>query len=61
VTHIDHLQVLRIARQFSVPAYDAHFLAAAEGLGEKLITEDRKLRAAAPALTRSLAEALTGS
>jgi predicted nucleic acid-binding protein len=41
-----------------VSAYDARFLAVADTLGTKLVTEDAKLRAAAPDLTRSLAQAL---
>jgi predicted nucleic acid-binding protein len=39
--------------------YDAHFLAVAAARGTRLITEDAKLRAAAPKLTRSLDEALS--
>jgi predicted nucleic acid-binding protein len=38
--------------------YDAHFLAVADACGKRLITEDAKLRAAAPALTQSLDHAL---
>jgi predicted nucleic acid-binding protein len=41
-----------------VSVYDARFLATAQSLGGKLVTEDAKLRAAAPALTQSLGEAL---
>jgi predicted nucleic acid-binding protein len=41
-----------------VSAYDVRFIAAAQILGTKLVTEDAKLRAAAPALTLSLAGAL---
>jgi predicted nucleic acid-binding protein len=41
-----------------VSAYDARFLCAAKLLGVPLVTEDVKLRKAAPRLTRSLAEAL---
>ena len=53
-----HSLALRVAQQYAVSAYDARFLAAAQSLGEKLVTEDAKLRAAAPALTQSLGEAL---
>jgi predicted nucleic acid-binding protein len=49
---------LRVAGQFAVSACDARFLAAAQSLGGRLVTEDAKLRAAAPALTQSLGEAL---
>jgi predicted nucleic acid-binding protein len=44
-----------------VTAYDARFLALAHRLGTRLVTEDAKLRSAAPALTLSLAEALAQS
>jgi predicted nucleic acid-binding protein len=60
LARIPHTQVLTTAARHRVTAYDAHFLALAEGLGLRLITEDSKLRAAAPVLTQSLAEALVG-
>jgi predicted nucleic acid-binding protein len=44
-----------------VTAYDARFLALAHRLGIRLVTQDAKLRSAAPALTQSLAEALARS
>jgi len=50
---------LRFARGYSVSAYDARFLAAAETLRARLVTEDTKLRAAAPALTQSIADAVS--
>jgi predicted nucleic acid-binding protein len=56
--NVPNLQALRCAERFAVSAYDARFLAAADTLGVKLVTEDAKLRAAAPALTRSMAQAL---
>ena len=49
---------LRAAARFGVSAYDARFLVAAEQLGVKLVTEDSRLRKAAPKLTLSLGEAL---
>lgn len=55
---VPNLQALRCADLFAVSAYDARFLAVAEALGVKLVTEDARLRAAAPALTRSIARAL---
>lgn len=55
---VPNLQALRRAERFAVSAYDARFLAVADTLGVKLVTEDAKLRAAAPALTRSIAQAL---
>jgi predicted nucleic acid-binding protein len=55
---IPHASVLAIATRHRVSAYDARFLSLADQLGSRLITEDARLRAAAPALTQSLAEAL---
>ncbi len=59
LVNVPHIAALRTAQQFVVSAYDARFLAAAENMGTKLVTEDAKLRIAAPALTQSLTEALT--
>jgi predicted nucleic acid-binding protein len=50
--------VLAIAARYRVSAYDGRFLALADQLGQRLVTEDRRLRAAAPELTQSLAETL---
>ena len=55
---IPHTSVLATAARHRISAYDARFLALAGELGSRLVTEDTKLRAAAPALTQSLAEAL---
>ena len=55
---IPHTSVLATAARHRISAYDARFLALAGELGTRLVTEDTKLRAAAPALTQSLAEAL---
>ena len=55
---VPHKAALELAIRHGVTAYDARFLALAQRLGLRLITEDNKLRAAAPALTQSLAEAL---
>ena len=55
---VTHEAALAAAIRFKVTAYDARFLALAQLVGARLITEDLKLRAAAPALTQSLAEAL---
>ncbi len=52
-------QRTRAAHRFGASAYDARFLAAAPKIRTRLVTEDGRLRAAAPALTRLLAEALT--
>ena len=58
---IPHASVLAIATRHRVSAYDARFLSLADQLGSRLITEDVRLRAAAPALTQSLAEALAAA
>lgn len=59
--NIPHVTALATARRFGVSAYDARFLAAAEQLRSRLVTEDTKLRSAAPQLTLSLAESLAAS
>ena len=53
-----HDIALVVAAEFNVSAYDARFLAVARQLGAPLITEDLRLRTAAPALTASLAQVL---
>lgn len=58
LARISHAETLTMATQCRVSAYDARFLVVAQRLGSRLITEDAKLRAAAPALTQSLGEAL---
>lgn len=58
---IPHASVLAIAARHRVSAYDARFLALADRLGSRLVTEDSRLRAAAPGLTQSLAQALAAS
>ena len=55
---LPHGRALRIADQFAVSAYDARFLGAAQTLKARLVTEDVRLRQAAPALTISLSDAL---
>src|SRR5213078_5390182 len=55
---VSHQAALEAALDYRVPAYDARFLALADQLGSRLVTEDTRLRTAAPALTQSLAEAL---
>ena len=52
LVHLPHLRALRVAEQFAVSAYDARFLGATQTLGAGLVTEDARLRAAAPAITR---------
>ena len=55
---VEHSQALTVAIAYGVSAYDARFLVAAQQLSSRLITEDKKLLAAAPELTQSLDEAL---
>lgn len=55
---VAHDEVLRTSETAGVTAYDARFLVAAQELGVRLVTEDARLRRAAPALTQSLAAAL---
>jgi predicted nucleic acid-binding protein len=58
LVNLPHARALAIAAEFSVSAYDARFLGAAQALGTRLVTEDAKLRAAAPQITCSIAQAL---
>ena len=55
---LPHGRALRIAEQFGVSAYDARFLGAAQSFKARLVTEDARLRKAAPALTISFSDAL---
>jgi predicted nucleic acid-binding protein len=58
MVNLPHASALAVAAEFGVSAYDARFLAVARQLGRKLVTEDTKLRDAAPALTQSIEQAL---
>ena len=55
---VSNQSALELALQYRVSVYDARFLAVADQLRLRLITEDIQLRTAAPALTQSLKEAL---
>jgi len=55
---VSHQAALDAALRYGTTAYDARFLALAQQLGQRLVTEDAKLRAAAPRLTQSLSQAL---
>ena len=55
---VTHDAALEMAIRYRITGYDGRFLALADQLGSRLVTEDAKLRAAAPALTQSLNEAL---
>lgn len=56
---VPHTTALRTAHKYLISAYDARFVATAQTLGTRLVAEDAKLQRAAPALTRSLRDALT--
>ena len=58
LVNLPHVTALRTAHRFAVSAYDARFLATAETFNAKLVTEDVRLRTAAPALTQSMADVL---
>jgi len=53
-----HQETLDMAGRHKVSAYDARYLVIARDLDSPLVTEDARLRAAAPKLTRSLAAAV---
>lgn len=53
----DHAVVLALAARIRISAYDSRFLVVARDLELRLVTEDAKLRHAAPTLTQSIAEA----
>jgi predicted nucleic acid-binding protein len=52
---------LEIAAKLVISAYDASYLATAEALGARLITEDRGLLRVAPEVTRSLGSFSAGA
>jgi predicted nucleic acid-binding protein len=52
------MQALEIAAEFGISACDARIIGLAKQLRVKLITDDARLRAAAPSLTRSLGDAI---
>lgn len=58
---VDHLDALVLAHRHRVTAYDARYLGVAVMLGLRLVTEDAKLRRAAPDLTQSIGEALAAA
>lgn len=58
VVTIAHREALNMALNRQISAYDARFLCAAQLLGTRLVTEDVKMRKAAPDFTFSLADAL---
>ena len=56
--NVPHARAFGLAADLAISAYDARFVVAAQMQGARLVTEDAKLRAAAPRLTQSLADAL---
>ena len=57
----NHADVLAMAAELRISGYDARYLVVARGLGLRLVTQDVKLRKAAPALTQSIVEALAAA
>lgn len=55
---VSHTATLEVAVRHRITAYDARFLLLAQNLGQKLVTEDKILRTAAPGLTQSIDEIL---
>jgi len=55
---LPHAQVLEVAADLAITAYDARFVATARSLNVKLVSEDAKLRQAAPAHVQTLADAI---
>jgi predicted nucleic acid-binding protein len=53
---VDHPAALTLAARHGVTAYDARYLAVAQVLHTRLVTENGKPRRAAPDLTCSLAK-----
>ena len=49
---------LAVAAEYAITGYDAQYVALAQSLNAPLITEDRKLRNAAPGIALSMREFL---
>ena len=58
LAQVAHSDALMVAAEFRITAYDARFLALARQTKLRLVTEDAKLRTAAPSLTQSIDQAL---
>jgi len=58
LARVSHSEAMTLATEHRITAYDARFLTLARQLELKLVTEDARLRAAAPDLTQSLADAV---
>ena len=61
LAQVAHSDALTVAAEFRITAYDARFLALARETGLRLVTEDTKLRTAAPSLTQSIDQALAAA
>jgi predicted nucleic acid-binding protein len=59
--HVSNAAALELALRHNITAYDARFLAVARQFRRKLVTDDAKLRAAAPGLTQSIDDALSAA
>jgi len=57
---LPHAPVLALANRLRISAYDAFYLGVSIELGVPLVTEDRRLREAAPDRCLSLAQAAAG-
>lgn len=55
---VDMQRALALAAHHGITGYDAQYVALAQDLGAPLVTEDRKLRQAAPLVARSLRDFL---
>lgn len=58
---VSHVTALTVARELSISAYDARFVAVAQQLDRTLVTEDVRLRRAVPNSTVSIAMAAAES
>jgi predicted nucleic acid-binding protein len=57
---LPHAQVLALANRLRISAYDALYLGVSIELGVPLVTEDRRLREAAPDRSLSLTQVAAG-
>ena len=58
LVQLPHARVLEVALDLGITAYDARFVAAAQTLNAKVVSEDARLRQAAPAYVQCLPEAI---
>ena len=54
---VAHKSALTVANELAISAYDARFITVAQQLDQRLVTEDTRLRRAAPHQTQSITEA----